>query len=132
MNLYLEGLKIPMFVTTDKYKGYQYYILTMGTHPTAYVNVPKESKYYGKFYLDIDDIVVHGGLTYSDDNLRTNEGRFEGGWYIGWDYNHWGDFNVLLLHFGSSHCEKKWTVEEITEDCRSVIDQIIENERSGQ
>lgn len=129
MNLYLnEDLKIPMLVNAGKYKGYSYYILTMGTHPTAYVNVPKKSKYYGKFYLDIDDIVVHGGLTYSDDRLCIKEGVFEG-WFIGWDYNHWGDFNILLSRFGSSRYEKMWTVEEITEDCHSVIDQIIENEK---
>lgn len=129
MELYLEDLKIPMLVTTGIYKGYSYYILTMGTHPTAYIEIPKESRYYAKFYDDIDDIDVHGGLTYSDKRLYTDKGIFEG-WFIGWDYNHYDDFNLLLSKYG--HAGKMWTVHEIVEECQRVIDQIIENERSEQ
>ena len=47
-----------------KYKGYQVYILNLGTHPTAYIEIPKESKLFGLSYdaiyekdIDIDDEV---------------------------------------------------------------------------
>lgn len=49
-----------------KYRDYQFYILNLGTHPTAYVEIPKENKLYEKDYDEID-IDVHGGLTYSED-----------------------------------------------------------------
>ena len=27
----------------DKYKNYNYYVLNLGTHPTAYIEIPKEN-----------------------------------------------------------------------------------------
>ena len=27
-----------------KYKNYNYYVLNLGTHPTAYIEIPKENK----------------------------------------------------------------------------------------
>ena len=32
----------------DFYKGYQYWIINLGSHPTAYVEIPESHKYYGK------------------------------------------------------------------------------------
>lgn len=36
-----------------------------GTH-NGYVAVPPTNKYHGKSYWDIDDIRVHGGITFSE------------------------------------------------------------------
>lgn len=122
----------------DKYKGYNYYILNLGTHPTAYIEIPKRHKLYKQDYDDIYkmgyDIDVHGGLTYSSNELM---GIKTENWFIGWDYAHAGDYmgyysdfnnwNIKTIH---SICDdKKWTTEEIIKECKNAIKQIIEIEK---
>ncbi len=107
-----------------EHKGFSYFILSLGTHPTAYVRIPRSHKLYGKKYDDID-IDVHGGLTYSSNDLMDIE---TDDWFIGWDYAHVGDYagyDESLPEFMRSNNDKKWTVEEIIKDCESVIDQVI-------
>ena len=110
----------------DTYLGFKYYILNLGTHPTAYVEIPKVHKYFGKDYDDID-IDVHGGLTYSDDYLYISEDKkIKNSWFLGWDYAHAYDycgFYPLDTDFLNEHT-KKWTTEEMIEDCKSVIKQL--------
>lgn len=105
------------------YRGYQYYVLSMGTHPTAYVEIPEDHKFYGKSYDDID-IKVHGGLTYSSDHLQDIK---EDTWIIGWDYAHTGDYLGMLPDYANVGY-KKWTTREMVEEAINVIEQIIENE----
>lgn len=115
----------------DKYKNYNYYVLNLGTHPTAYIEIPKENKLYRKSYNEIYeigcDIDVHGGLTYSDNELM---GVKSENWFIGWDYAHVYDYcgyeesmPEIIRTYG-----KKWTTEEIIEECKYAIDQIIDFE----
>lgn len=108
------------------YKGYQFYILSLGTHPTAYIEIPKESKLFGKDYDDIN-ISVHGGLTYADDHLQDIK---KDTWFIGWDYAHLGDYFGFdsLFDTGINRKSKKWTTEEIFDDVVNAIEQIIEGE----
>jgi len=107
------------------YKGFHFYILNLGTHPTAYVEIPKKHKLFGVDYNDID-ISVHGGFTYSRDNLFISENtKMDGSWFIGWDYAHCGDYYCTDLP--NCFCEKndkKWITEEIIVDCIKVIDQL--------
>ena len=107
----------------DKYKNYNYYILNLGTHPTAYIEIPKGNSLYEKHYDDID-ILVHGGLTYSDHSLMmiTSEN-----WYIGWDYAHYDDYMTFMedIYKDLKMPLHKWTTEEIIEECKNVIEQII-------
>lgn len=109
-------------IAQGEYKNYNYYVFNMGTHPTAYVEVPKGHKYYGLQYNDID-IDVHGCLTYSQYHLpRQNNGDT---WVIGWDYAHFGDYmpipgDVIGI---DTHI---WTTEEIVRECKSVIEQLVE------
>lgn len=106
------------------YKGYNYYILNLGTHPTAYIEIPKGHKLYQKDYDDIY-INVHGGLTYSDDILM---GKKSENWFIGWDYAHYKDYAGFyedLPNFVKNYNLKKWTTEEIIEECKNGIEQII-------
>lgn len=116
-----------------KFRDYQFYILNLGTHPTAYIEIHSNSKLYGKGYFEIYelglDIDVHGGLTYANGNLYTDS-DIKTGWFIGWDYGHFGDylgyekmFPVELQTQG-----KKWTTEEIFEEVCCAIDQIIDFE----
>ena len=116
-----------------KYMGYQFYIMNLGTHPTAYVEIPETSKLFGKDYFEIydmeTDIDVHGGLTYSRDHLFGGEKHK---WFIGWDYAHAGDYAGYSEKYPElsrlSIYDKKWTTEEIFEDVVSVIQQIKKEE----
>lgn len=116
-----------------KYKGYQVYILNLGTHPTAYIEIPKESKLFGLSYdalyeKDID-IDVHGGLTYSNDYLRNI--KYDT-WFIGWDYAHCNDYCGYEVRFPEDIRTggKKWTTEEILQDAMNAINQIIEVDKN--
>ncbi len=110
------------------YKGYEFYILNLGTHPTAYVNVKNNVLLNKKNYDDID-INVHGGLTYSEDHLWIENKKEIKGWFIGWDYAHAGDFSGYYFNFNNFistlKLNKQWTTEEIYEDVKSVIEQCI-------
>ena len=116
----------------DTYKGYRFLIVSYGTHPCAYVVLPETSKFYGKNYEDeiFDDLNfhVHGGLTYSEWGLK----RLLGGkaYLIGWDYAHGMDFiGYALCNPLFSECNgKKWSTEEIFEEVKEVIDEIIKEE----
>ena len=105
------------------YKGFDYYILAMGnSHPCAYVDVVNTSLKYIP-YRDID-VRCHGGLTYSEEHLSTVENE---GWFIGWDYAHYGDFIGCDMDYNDGILSegKKWSTEEICLECRDVINQII-------
>ena len=111
----------------DTYKGYRFFIISYGTHPCAYVALPKTSKFYGKNYEDeiFDDLNfhVHGGLSYSGWSLH---GRLKKEAYaIGWDYVHPGDYYELspTLFLG-----KKWSTVEVYEEVKEAIDEIIKEE----
>ena len=108
------------------YEGYDFVIVSYGTHPCAYVEIPMNSKYYGLDYDELDFINCHGGLTYADrlDHIYGDDDRR---WFIGWDYAHACDylgFNALF-DFDTSR-DKKWTTEEIYEEVKSVIKQLKE------
>ena len=67
------------------------------------------------------------GLTYSEDYLT---GIKENSWFIGWDYGHFGDYMgyQVKLPVDFSMYDKKWTTEEIFEEVKDVINQIIDME----
>lgn len=124
--IYCEPLEERKILDSGEYEGYKYYIVSLGTHPCAYVEIPKGHKYYGKidgdaYDLDID---VHGGITFGDWNLCGVSDNY----MIGWDYSHYNDFsysfaNVFVDDFGH-FLGKKWTTEEILKDVKSVIHQV--------
>lgn len=131
--IYQKDRKIELLYN-DIYKNYHYYILNLGTHPTAYIAIPKGHKLYGQDYNDIYnicDINVHGGLTYSNHNLM---GINSEEWFIGWDYAHCGDYCGYeeIMPESIRTYGKKWTTKEIIEECKNVIEQIIEFESKGE
>ncbi len=102
-----------------EYKCHKFVILSLSTHPTAYV----ENKINALDYDDerLDDIEVHGGFTYCggahwDKTDDTN--------YLGWDYTHLYDYNALIPEYGG----KQYTTEEIYEEVKHVIDQLCKIE----
>ena len=116
-----ETLNPPEMLADGEYKGFHFYVLNLGTHPCAYVDVT-ETDLNGKDYKDID-VSCHGGLTYSRKYLNTVDKK---GWFIGWDYAHYCDFvgYELEMPIGIIMGGKRWTTAEIVEECKQVIDQI--------
>lgn len=110
------------------YKGYDFYVLSLGTHPTAYVKIPNGHPYFGKSYWNID-INCHGGLTYSENHLYIDKNTKIEGWFIGWDYAHWGDYISFIGDdeiLSKNNAMKKWTTDEMIQECLDVIDQLVE------
>jgi len=112
----------------SEYKGYEYVIMSLGTHPTAYVGIPSAEAndlFREEDLEESDSINVHGGITYENSYIL-DENKNEYGndkWWIGWDYAHLYDY---MPDNDYSQYRKKWTTEEILRDVKSVIDQIID------
>ena len=100
--------------------GLLYFILNLGTHPTAYIKLPDNLE------IDKDEIDVHGGITYSEDYLFINDivGEIHGK-FIGWDYAHYNDFvGYYTPNDDALYMLKRWTTEEIYKEVREVCYQI--------
>jgi hypothetical protein len=119
--------QVRILLDRGNYKGFNYYILNLGYHPTAYIEMPKGSKYYEKEMEDID-LDVHGGVTYADDHLYISENERLEGWFAGWDYAHYGDYGgyeeMMPERFRVGG--KKWTTSEILEEVKHAIDMLEE------
>lgn len=122
--VYKPALKEREILYSGEYNGYKYYIVSLGTHPCAYVEVPEGHICYGKcdedaYHLDID---VHGGITFGDFGLKGVSDKF----MLGWDYNHCDDYYFTMLPFRNAYKGKKWTTKEMLEDVKSVINRLRE------
>jgi hypothetical protein len=109
-------------LVNEEYLGHEYLILNLcGRYPTAYVRL-KDNEILNDY--DDYEIEVHGGLTF----LGTPLTREDGTW-LGWDYGHYCDYNYYLEDLYNDmnlSKKKKWTTEEIQEEAKSVIEQLIE------
>ena len=116
-----KRLNPPEVLAKEEYGGFHFYVLNLGTHPCAYVDVT-DTFLNGKEYGSID-IRCHGGWTYSREYLH---GIDKKGWFIGWDYAHYNDFAgyELEMPMDIRTIGKKWTTFEIINECKMVIDQI--------
>lgn len=69
--------------------------------------------------------VVHGGLTYSGNQFygvyEPTADEKTTRWFVGWDYCHCGD-NIEFPHIECKCVGKKWTTEEIIEECKACIE----------
>lgn len=101
--------------------GYPYLIISLGTHPCAYVGVPEGHPYYGLDYTE-PDVACHGGLTYGGAAPRAAELPDDLHHWFGWDYAHWCDY-ITYLPDSFSH---RYTTAEILEDVRHVIPQLTD------
>ena len=112
------------------YKNIFFDVVNLGTHPCCYVFLPKEHKLYNMDYYDIENIsditIAHGGLTYSKDCLSSDP-DMKGYWVVGWDYAHYDDYvGYYGKEFLCGEPLKKWTTEEMIEDCKNAIDKLNE------
>lgn len=109
-----------------EYKGIAFCVLSLGTHPCAYIktNEPVEN---------IDDIECNGGITYNESVLCLENGEKVYGFWIGWDYTHCWDYTGLYngkMIYDEINL-KKHTTEEMIEDCKSVIEQVLSMNRKN-
>lgn len=106
-------------LSTGYSKGLLYFIMNLGIHPTAYVKIPKN------YEIDINNIEVHGGITYEENHLWVDNDKVEGH-FIGWDYCHYGDYGGYeeILPKQNRIGGKKWTTKEIFEEVVNVCYQI--------
>ena len=134
-NVLYEYREVSACVAGGTVGRYEYCVVTNSRVPCAYVKLPNDHPYFNKNYGECE-IEVHGGLTYSDIDCRTQEGNT--GWWLGWDYGHFGDFTDTYLEIqmfnailagtqyegASIGADKIWTVDEIVNECHSVIGQL--------
>ena len=110
------------------YKNFHYAILSYGSHPCAYVELPTEHPLYPLYDEDeLAYIDCHGGITYFSTTglIRPSDENHRDGHWIGWDYAHFGDYIYLPTNFEIWNDDKKWTTKEIFEDVKNVIEQLI-------
>ena len=122
---YGERLEKPVILENKEHEGYEYYIITLGTHPCCYVLLPLGHNYHGEHYDDIP-IECHFGLTYSEPTLLRDNIITGGELVIGWDYAHIGDYSIFHLSLLESANEwHKWTLDELRCEVYEVIDQLV-------
>lgn len=87
----------------------------------GYVQIPLSNSLWGKPYDEIDDIPVHGGITFSGKFNNTDD------WWIGFDCAHVGDFcpyrdslfHLHVLHLGE-YRDIEYVRFEITNMIRAI------------
>lgn len=97
-----------------KYLGYHYVVRNYETHPCCYISIPNGEAINASF------LPCHGGVTYCEDEYPFQEEPTDGFYWIGWDYAHGCDA------FGLSFSGKRWTTEELVQECKDVIEVVDE------
>lgn len=94
-------------------------LMEMG-HRNGYVGVPESHPLYGEFYDGIDNICVHGGLTFSSISIgepypiETDPPL----WWFGFDCNHSFD----IPEYGGSYKDTLYVENE----CKRLAEQLSE------
>lgn len=131
--VYQEDGKREVLAHGEDPRGYGYVILNLGTHPTAYVSLPKDDPYYEKGHTETSEAIsrcVHGGLTYSNYDVRGDESYSPpNGWWLGWDYGHCDDYHGYYTGDSEENVwlrahTKKWTTREIYDEVMAFIDKL--------
>ena len=131
-----------------EYKGFPCVVLFMANaYRCGYVGIPKSNKHYDKNYEEIP-VSCHGGLTYSRNKLYGQNDTDT--WWIGFDCAHYGDGydvkkskelfandeqvmkQLLILeqtgYFSICSGDAIRTLDYVEENCRSIVDQLIQLE----
>lgn len=140
----------PYIENTFTYKGYKCVVIFQALcHRCGYVGITKDHSLYG---LDYDEIPVicHGGVTYTSPTLFGHENETDIFW-IGFDcahYNDGKDYEAGRKYFADDtaliesmtrwgELDKQYpydqevrTQEYVEEQCRQIVDQLIEYDRS--
>lgn len=109
-------------VKTGKYRGLSYIIASCGTHPVAYVKIPKDHYFYRAKDREIlyeFPAPCHGGITFVGTPSTIDYAFVEDDIWLGWDYAHAGDF--YREGYG-----KKWTIKEIYEEVKNFVNFLLD------
>ena len=107
------------------YDGFHFLVTNShGYIPCGYVNVAL-SALNGKEWCDIKDIDCHGGLTFSGKYAPVT---CEDGWWIGWDYAHWGDFSPMISCASEG---ERYDTADVVRECVTVIRQVVDISTKG-
>ena len=120
-----EAFGLPCYLMRNKSLG----------HWCGYVQVPKDSRLFGKNYSfysasengiskleqAINDLAVHGGLTYAGDRKQ------DGNHWFGFDCGHFGDLCLYQLDYNlGDSCAIYRDKEYVIEECKNLAKQIKE------
>lgn len=98
--------------------GYKIIIASLGTHPVAYIGLPKDHVLNNIGYFELSNQEyygsVNGGFTYGGHGVNK---LYEEVWFLGWDYAHFGDYYCHSLMSNKASTDKKWTTKEIYKEC---------------
>lgn len=130
-------------------EGYKCFILWVNeSHYCGYVAIPKEHPAYGKSYytysVDFDDVTegflkqkpileaindieVHGGITYADNDLRDKVKPEDNLWLFGFDASHAWDKTLSEYSYGSEGATFKDRLF-MKEQCEKLAKQLKEIE----
>lgn len=130
--VYCKSFEERVVLDSGEIDGYHYWIISYGTHPCAYVEIPKGHPYYGISSEDAYDLSIdcHCGITYGDFGLGYNGDCIsQDKFLLGWDYNHFCDYNAAIPNIDG----KKWKTEEILWNVWDVIKQLkeVQDEKSA-
>ena len=106
----------------DSYKSYEYFVVGYGVHPCAYIALREGQPFYNATDYGDVNINCHGGCTFVEwgyKNLFNKAYKV-----IGWDYGHFDDFSGLYENVKTLRDNKKWTTEEMVQECKDVIEQL--------
>lgn len=136
MKYYDHRVRPSILLDRGTMQGYEYVILSLGTHPCAYVCIPLNHVLHETHYDDCD-IECHGGLTYSQYGLHNWHeysdkynamiltGISDETWVIGWDYAHYQDY----MGYYPSDSGRRWTTQQIKRHIEEVINQLIDYDK---
>lgn len=118
----------PFILAEGQYRNHKYYVLSMGTYPTAYVSVEIDLREMKREDIEqlFDKCPIHGGISYARRGLPYEEldESVKDISFIGWDYSHICDY-VGSISLSLKSKAKKWTTEEIVDECMNVIDKMV-------
>ena len=117
----------PEILARDFYKGFEYFVVSLGSHPCAYIALSKGQPFYDIDVYEDVEIDCHGGCTYCSWGYRSKTRELVSKKFkvIGWDYAHCGDFKGGSDRAWTRKWNlKKYSTEEMVRDCKNVIEQL--------
>jgi hypothetical protein len=111
-----------IILAEGSYKGYEYLVVSYGVYPAAYIALMEGQPFYKGGLCEDVDVNCHGGCTFVEWGYKN---LFDRNYkVIGWDYGHFNDFLGFHKNTEGLKDDKKWTTQEMIQECEHVIDQL--------
>jgi hypothetical protein len=88
-------------------------------HLCGYIRIPSTHKFYRK-PKKVEDLNVHGGITYVSHELRG-----ELGWWVGFDCGHYCDISPHLTEITGIVFGEYRTMEYVTKELHKLVEQLF-------